>query len=332
MNEKTVNLAEIARIANVNPSTVSRALHGSPLVKESTRELIQEIAQKYGYIPDGVAQSLSRGKTATLGIIVPEISNSFYAQIVDTIEQGMVQYGYSAIIYGSRFDPETELRGIRTMLGKRVDALIVCDPSAQAEEQLLALRNRMPVIVSDAMAKDMALDCVYVDERKGILAAAQHLKEKGHREVGCIADGPGRRRMNLIAEILEECGFSVNRKYFYDSDDIGGQCGYDGMYALARRGELPTALFAARDSIAIGAMRAAVELQIKVPEQLGMIGYDDISMSNYLYKKLTTIHQPASAIGQNVVEILLRKLQGEEDAQKITKKRLIPELVVREST
>lgn len=332
MKEKSISLAEVARLANVHPSTVSRALNGSPLVKEETRQLIQEIAREHGYIPDAVAKSLSQGKTSTLGIIIPEISNTFYSHIVDAIEQIMVQHGYNLILCGTQFQPEAEMRSIRTMVSKRVDALVMCAASQEAIRFLTPLTANMPVVLCDVLEVPSSFDVVRVDESKGILAAVEHLKKRGHTEIGCIADKMTARRMTLLSESLQQCSLSPSPEFFYQSQELGTQCGYHGMYALAERHTLPPAIFATRDNIAVGAMRAAIELGLDIPGQLAIVGYDDLSISSYLYKKLTTIRQPAGVIGENVAEILLRKLNKKDSSKMVIATTLIPELVVRESS
>ncbi len=333
MKNKSISITEIARIAHVHPSTVSRALNGSPLVKEETRRWISGIAQAHGYVPDAVAKSLLQGKTSTLGVIVPEISNAFYAHIVDAMEQVMVQHGYSLILSGTRFDPESELRAIRTMIGKRVDALVVCAPSPQAEAQLLTLRRQLPVILCDPLQACPALDCVSVDEHAGIGAAVAYLREKGHTRIGCIADRVTRHRMDIFIAAMKSAGLDPQQQALCVSSDLSVNGGYAGLCALAERGPLPTAIFAARDNIAVGAMRAAIEMGLDIPRQLSLVGYDGIRISDFLYKKLTTIRQPASDIGQNAAQLLLRRLESGEPgtAQDTAHIRLVPELIVRES-
>lgn len=331
MKNTSINIIEIARIANVHPSTVSRALNGSSLVKEETRQKIQEIAQQYDYIPDAVAQSLNQGRTSVIGIIVPEISNSFYSRITDSIEQIMVQHGYNFIIGASRFDNETELRTIRTMMSRRVDALIVCAPNSNETITLLeTIVKRVPVIICDTIRSSPLLDRVYVDNRQGIMAAVQYLKNNGITEIGCIADSTSLLRMDVFTEVLAECNLPIIDEYLYCGDDTGVPCGYNGLFALSKRGTLPSALFVARDHIAVGAMRAAIELNLDIPKQLSIVGYDDLTLSSYMYKKLTTIHQPVESIGEHVAEILLSRLNNSK--QPVTDIRLNSELIIRETT
>ena len=337
MKNSSINIIEIARLANVHPSTVSRALNGSTLVKEETRLKIQKIAQQYDYIPDAVAQSLNQGKTSVIGIVVPDISSSFYSRITDSIEQIMVHHGYNFIMGASRFDAETELRTIRTMISRRVDALIVCAPTSS--ETICYLENivkRIPIIICDTIRSSPLLDCVYVDNHQGIQSAVQYLKDKGIHEIGCIADNTSMRRMEVFTDVLRECGLPVIEEYLYSGEysgeDTGVPCGYNGLYALSQRGSLPPALFVSRDYIAVGVMRAAIELGLEIPSQLSLSGYDDLTISRYMYKKLTTIHQPVESIGKHVAEILLGRLNGSAKNQAIANIRLDSKLIVRETT
>lgn len=332
MKTRAVNIAQIAKLANVHPSTVSRALNGSPLVKPETREWIEQIAKENGYIPDAVAKSLTLGQTLTIGIVVPEISNPFYAHIVDEIETIIGKEGYSIIISAADFDPELELKAVRTMVSKRVDALVMCAPSAETERELLSISKRLPVILCDTIREDSQIDSVYVDEHAGIKQSVQYLKERGYQKIGYITDKVTKRRAVIFQEAMRDCGMPVDERYLYRGTETAAASGYHGLLSMAEQYGLPDAICTARDNIAIGAMRAAIEMGIDIPNQLGLVGYDDVSVSNFLYRKLTTIKQPADEIGRNVANILMNKLRRENESNSVFTVRLIPKLVVREST
>ncbi len=329
--EKGVSIHEIARRAGVHPSTVSRALNGSPLVKEETRQQICDLAANMGYIPDAVAKSLSSGTTSTIGVLVPEIASSFYGAIVDAIDAVTTPKGYTLLLSATRFDPETEVRQIRAMASKRVDALVACAPSDAAAEQLCALDSRIPVILCDPVCDSGALDRVYVEEARGIAQMVEYLLVRGYRDIGCIADSATHRRMDAFGDILEQMGQLQRPEWFLRAEGHGVESGYLGLKALAERKTMPRAIFAARDTIAIGIMRAAAELHLRIPDDLSIVGYDDIPIANYLSRTLTTIHQPAGEIGRRAAELLLQRLDGKPHAGGETI-RLVPELVIREST
>lgn len=332
MKTRAVNITQIAKLANVHPSTVSRALNGSPLVKQETREWIEQIAKENGYIPDAVAKSLSMGQTLTLGVIVPEISNPFYAHIVDEIETTVGKKGYSVIIAGAGFDPGLEHKAIRTMIGKRVDALVMCAPSPETEQELLSVSRRLPVVLCDTCREESQIDNVYVDERAGIKQAVQYLKRQGYQKVGFLADAVTKRRVDIFLEAMRDCDMPVEERYLYRGTETAVLSGYHGLRSMAEQHHLPDAVCTARDNVAIGAMRAAIEMGIDIPNQLGLIGYDDISVANFLYRKLSTIQQPADEIGRNISTILMSKLARDNESTSVISVRLIPKLVVREST
>ena len=333
MKNTAINILEIARIANVHPSTVSRALNGSTLIKEETRLRIQEIAEQHNYVPNSFAQSMQHGKSFVWGVIVPEISNSFsfYSIVIDTIEQVLSQYGYSFVIGTSHSDATTELQAIRTMLSRQVDALVICAPTAHTDEYVQSVSQMIPIIMCDTKHPTI-YDSVYVDDKIGIIEALKHLKEKGHTRIGCIADHISTSRTDTFIECLKECNLPIYEELIYYTNEIGNQGGYEGLHALYQRGTIPTALFTTRDNIALGAIRAATELHLDIPSQISIIGYDDAGFSRYLPQNLTTIHQPVKEIGENVADILVRRLEGKETSQTPTQVRLLSELIIRETT
>ena len=330
---KKMNIERIAEIARVHPSTVSRALNDSPRVLESTRRRIQEIARANGYIPDAITKSLHSGRTMIIGIVIPEISNSFYSGIIDTIEHVASMEGYNVIISGTRFNPDAEISAIETMISRQVDGLIVCAPSTRATDVLKTFSSHLPIVLADTIDNTVALDNVYVDERAGILSAVEYLKQRGWDKIGCIADRVTRRRLEIFTDCLEKCGIKIVSEFLYCGESIGMECGYQGLLALSSHHVHPNAVFATRDSLAIGIMRAAIDLKIDIPSQLAVIGYDDTSIANYTYKKLTTVHQPSDIIGENAARLILKKLHGTVEPDKqVTSIYLTPDLIIREST
>ena len=330
---RKINIEKIAEIAEVHPSTVSRALNNSPLIQEKTRLKIQEIARSNGYIPDAIAKSLHSGRTMIIGIIVPEISNSFYSCIIDTIEHVASQKGYNLIISGTRFDPDAEIAAIETMISRQVDGLVVCAASNRAIDVLKTFSAHIPIVLADTIDNTPALDHVYVDECAGILSAIQYLQQHGRTRIGCIADRFTKRRLDIFTNCLTKCGLNAAPEFLDCGDSIGMECGYQGLLALSSSHLHPDAVFAARDSLAIGIMRAAIDLKVDIPSQLAVIGYDDASIANYMYKKLSTVHQPTDIIGESVATLILKKLHGSSNNdESVTSICLTPDLIIREST
>lgn len=330
MPNRFIDITEIARIANVHPSTVSRALSNNPRISEKTREHIQEIAAAYGYIPDSAARGLTQGKSMIVGIIASDISNPFYSQIICTIEKAMNQHGYHVIIGSSYYDSDAELKCIRTMVSRRVDALVVCNPTPESMPLLESMSNRFPIILCDCLRPCKALDRVYVDESHGISCAVNHLLSKGHTTLGSISDIKDAPRIHMFLDHLQANGIPTPPELHILTNEHDYASGYQAVYQLHQQGILPTALFCVRDAVAIGALRAAYELQLAVPQQLSIVGYDDGKIAEFAYRPLTTIHQPVAQIADSVVQCVLNRLNDPDQPPKEI--RLIPEFIVRQST
>ncbi len=330
MQNKFIDITEIARIANVHPSTVSRALNNNPRISEKTRKYIQEIAAAYGYIPDSAARGLTQGKSMIIGIIVSDISNSFYAHIISAIEKAMNAHGYHVIVGSSYFDNEAEEKCIRTMVSRRVDALVVCNPHIQSIPLMESISAHFPIIICDCLRACNSFDRVYVDEAYGVACAVNYLLAQGHTKLGSISDIPDALRICMFRQQLRERGLETPDEYHVLSEEWDYACGYHAVYHLYQQGTLPTALFCIRDTVAIGALRAAYELQLSVPQKLSVIGYDDGKLAEYAYRPLTTIHQPVEQIAENVVQCMLQRL--EDPGIPPREIRLLPQLIIRQST
>jgi LacI family transcriptional regulator len=332
-NSNGTNIKKIAKLVGVDPSTVSRALNGSLRVKPETRERIEKAARETGYIPHSLAKSLIEGKTFTLGILVPEISSSFFARIIDEIENEVSRNGYGIILAATNFQYQSEAKALKAMLSRRVDALVVCSPSEQILKDYQEMRINVPMVLCDTIRGDEPYDSVYVDEKRGFQSAVKYLAGQGHRDIGFIAEEMiTQHRLNNFVAVLEQNGLRLNKSYLCVEAAIGAECGYMGMKHLLLGKKRPTAVLCARDTIAIGALRAAHEKGLTIPGQISIIGYDDISISRYLHPALTTIRQPTEEVGRNVGEMVLKKLNSKSKVDSILKVTLIPELIVRESS
>ncbi|MDR3146533.1 MAG: LacI family transcriptional regulator [Treponema sp.] len=327
-----INIKKIAQLTGVDPSTVSRALNGSRLVKSETRERIEKTAKENGYIRDSLAKSLIVGKTNTLGILVPEISSTFYSRIVHEIEDMVGKNNYGIILAATNYSYLNEKKGLNEMLSKRVDALVFCTASEQILQDYRDLRAPSPLVLCDTIWEDIPYDNVYVDEKTGILKAVQYLVKIGHREISFIAEqNLTLRRLDIFARVMHECGQRLNKTFLLSEPSLDSECGYAGMKRLLKVRQRPTAIICARDTIAIGAMRAASESGVRIPGDMSIIGYDDINVAKYLYPALTTIRQPSDEIGRNVGEIVLHRLRAKTRVDSFFKVTIIPELVIRES-
>lgn len=326
-----VSIKDIARAAGVSHSTVSRALRNSPLVKPETAAYIRQLAQEMGYIPNVIAQSLVTQRTYTIGVIVTSISDPFVDRIVEGIEDVATGEGYSVFLSSSHADPGREIAVVESFHRRRVDAMIVIASRVGSlyAERLQELR--VPIVLINNQADGDYIYSVRVDDQRGARKAVEHLIALGHRRigyVGCHFRPPSnRRRLEGYRQALQQAGipyapeFVLHPLSFSDVEN--------GRIALDRLVEAGvTAVFCYNDRTAIGVMTRARELGVRVPEDLSVVGFDDIEAGWYVTPPLTTVHQPRYEMGRCAMEMVLDLLAGEEVAD-----RLFPcELVVREST
>jgi LacI family transcriptional regulator len=327
-----INIKKIAQLTGVHPSTVSRALNGSELVKPETRERIEKAANEGGYIRDSLAKSLIVGRTYTVGILVPEISSTFYSRIIDEIENEISREGYGIIIAATNFHYSSEKKALNSMLSKRVDALIICAPSDEVLRDYRSLKANVPLVLCDTTKEGVPFNDIYMDEKHGIEEAVRYLTASGHRKIGFIAeDVLTHHRLNNFIKVMRKCGFRIDREHILAEPGTGSECGYNAMMRFLGNGRLPTALICARDTIAIGVIRAAVENGLKVPHDISIVGYDDIDVSRYLLPALTTIRQSSEEIGRQAGKLLLKLINENPAARDKIHIVLTPQLIIRES-
>ncbi|CAG9295280.1 substrate-binding domain-containing protein [Celerinatantimonas diazotrophica] len=327
-------MKDIARLAGVSTSTVSHVINQTRFVSEEIATRVNTAAQELHYTPSALARSLKMNRTKTLGMLVTTSMNPFFGEVVKGVERSCYNQGYNLILCNTEGDNERMRTSIDTLLQKRVDGLmLMC--AAVAGETLTEFERYpdIPVVVMDwgptvATSTDKILDNSF----SGGFMAAQYLIDCGHRQIGCVT-GPlsqyqALNRYQGFQKALKEAGIAENPAWTIESD-FECEGGYAAFNQLAATGTLPTALFAGNDMMAMGMISAANELGIKIPEQLSLIGYDDIRIAQFMTPPLTTIHQPKYRLGKAAVEALLLKLQNPQSEPQII--QLEPTLVIRES-
>lgn len=307
------SIGDVAKRAGVSLGTASRAINGNPAVSPLLRERVLAAAAELDYRPNALARALRSSRTHSLGLIVPDVTNPFFGELAKQVEQVAAGMGYTVMLANSNDDPKTEAEYIKVLVGRQVDGLLIV-PSEQTKELPEA---KAPLVVVDRPIRGYPL--VASDHRAGAVAAVQHLVALGHRRIGCIA-GPrhlsvARERYegyrSVAAPIYREDGFdfaadTIVTRFDYD-------CGYDAALKLLTRRDRPSAIFASSDQQAIGALRAAADLDLKVPDDVSIIGFDAISLAKLVTPRLTTVAQPIAAIADIAVRTVLRLRQ--EDAR-----------------
>jgi len=326
-----VSIKDIARVAEVSHSTVSRALHDSPLISEETKARIQHIAQEMGYSPSAIARGLVTKRTQTLGVVVTTIADPFVAEVVRGVEERALDEGYSIILCQSQSDPEREIAAVEILSEKRVDAIIVTASRVGSLYLPLLEKLSVPIVLINNQQEGRYVYSVGTDNLQGGQLAAHYLLGLGHVHVAYIT-GPewaaqSKLRWEGVRQALQAQGLDFGPTPIAQGD---GRCegGQEAMTQLLRRAAPPTAVFCYNDLTAIGAMQAVRQAGRRVPDDISIIGYDDIAYTSYVVPPLTTIKQRKYEMGYQATEMALALLDGGEAVENV----LVPgELVVRES-
>jgi LacI family transcriptional regulator len=304
-----VTIKDVARESGVNVSTVSRALNGEYGVHSETREMVAAVARRLGYRPNRVARGLVTGRSHTLGLVVSDIRNHFFAEVARGAEDAACRAGHDLILCNSDLDPEKQMRYVQSLLEKRVDGILMNSVSVLSrtqQEQLAAMGAA--IVLLNRSAPRGAFSTVCADNRGGGKLAAEYLLSLGHRRIAHLT-GPRHHgnmtdRARGFMRALAAAPRPVEPVVLYGRNDLTG--GYEmGRELLALHPEV-TAVFAASDTVAFGAIRAFTEAGRRIPDDLSVIGFDDIELASIVNPPLTTIYQPKYEIGEAAVEILLR--------------------------
>ncbi|MGB9593341.1 MAG: LacI family DNA-binding transcriptional regulator [Anaerolineae bacterium] len=327
-----VSIKDIARAAGVSHSTVSRALADSPLVKDETRERIKRIAQEMGYSPHALARSLVTRRTQTVGVVVTTIADPFVSEIVRGLEETGQNHGYTIILCNSNAEPRRELAAVKALREKRVDGIIVT--ASRIGDLYLPLLEDfgVPIVLINNQQTGKYVYSIGTDDLRGGQIATEHLLSLGHTRIAYIASpnnvNSSQARMDGYRAALEAAGIAFDPALVADGDGRPAAAMRATEHLLSR-GVRPTAIFCYNDMTAIGTIRALKRMGIRVPDDISVVGYDDIPIVEYLDPPLTTIRQRKYDMGCMAMDMLLRLLNGAADVQDVT---IEPTLVVREST
>jgi DNA-binding LacI/PurR family transcriptional regulator len=326
------SIKDIARLAHVSHSTVSRALQNSPLVKAGTAEKIRKIAHESGYRASAVARGLVTRKTRTIGLVVTTIADPFTSEVVSGIDQAASAHGYSVFLADSGADPEREKRVVQTFAEQRVDGIVVTSSRVGALYLPLLSEMRVPIVLINDQHPGAFVHSVMIANFEGSRAAANHLIALGHRRIGYIGDKFGYQsdteRFGGYRAALEAAGISVVPELAVHGDGKPEEA-MRAMESLLNLHEPPTAVCCYNDRTALGAMRQIRAHRLRVPDDISIVGFDDIFLAAYTDPPLTTIRQPMRNMGVLAMESLFQLMSGEEKEIRI---KVDPELVVREST
>jgi DNA-binding LacI/PurR family transcriptional regulator len=332
-----VGLADVARSVGVSESTASRALNRPELVRSEVVERVREAAERLGYVPNPFARSLRVQGSKTLGLIIPDSTNSFFAEVAKGIEEACFRAGYTLILGNSDRSLEKEAAQAQVFYEQRVDGVLLFNTNDNSAETMQRLLDRaVPVVLVERRSPGPPVDAVLSDNRAAIRAAIEHLVDLGHRRiaflVGDITASHYAERLSAYQEMLRVLGLASDRE-LVRTDVVSYADGQAASESLFRLAGPPTALLCATDTLAIGALRGLATMGLQVPDDVAVIGYGDTEISAYTTPSLTTVGQQKHLVGATAVEILLRRLHALRGEVSPPHTRVIPTtLVIREST
>lgn len=327
-------ISDVARRARVTTATVSNVITQRVPVSAKTRERVLQAIEELGYRPNLLARSLAQGKTLTLALVVPTISNPFFAEVVEEVERVADQHDYELLLSMTHNSPEEGKRHLERMASRWVDGFIVMGMAADIDD-VLALKTGGKEVVLSVWNQDPRTEVfpmVDIDFRSAGELATRHLLTCGHRHIATILEEPVQlTRRQGYQTTLVEAGLSIRPDYIRQGDS-SYESGYRGATELLALSTPPTAIFAGNDWMALGAIEAITSLGLHVPRDISVVGVDDISLAAHTNPRLTTISTPKREMARAASELLLRYIQGTDIPDKPLKMLVSPHLVVRQST
>lgn len=326
-------IKDVARLAGVSTTTVSHVINKTRFVAEGTQEKVMEAVKSLNYAPSAVARSLKCNTTRTIGMLVTQSTNPFFSEVIDGVESYCYRQGYTLILCNTGGLEEKQRDYIRMLAEKRVDGiLVVCSDLTQELLEMLDSHQDIPKVIMDWGPKSSQADKIIDNSEEGGYIATKYLIDHGHRKIACLSGQFSkaacqerilgfRRAMAEINEVPNE-DWILEGNFECDTAVLAA----DKLLAMD---EIPTAVFCFNDTMALGLMSRLQQRGVRIPEDMSVIGYDNIEISEYFSPPLTTIHQPKRRVGKNAFEILLERIKNKEHDRRIFE--MHPELVVRDT-
>jgi DNA-binding LacI/PurR family transcriptional regulator len=334
----STTIKDIARQAGVSHTTVSRALHHSPLISEDTTQRIQAIALELNYHPSVAARSLKTNRTQALGVIVSHIDDPFFSEILQGIDDVAQANGYSLFIAASQHDLGREKAIMQTMREHRVDGVILCSPRFARELAHPLYSPEIPLVAINNQAVDDYHYSIYHDDVDGAQQASTHLIHLGHRQIAFLGDSTSGRttqeRLTGYRQTMLSAGLEIYEAYIHLVPGSGLLQGYEAANYFLGLEHVPSALLCYNDMMAVGVLKRLHQERIRVPEDISVTGFDNIAVSEYTSPPLTTIDQPKRFLGAEAARMMLEQLNSRTQSRlgELRVKRLTGLLLIRQST
>jgi len=322
-------IKDVAKLAGVSPALVSLALNEKPYVSKQAKERIYKAVRELGYRPNIVARSLKKKKTGILGLVLSDIANPFYPEIARGVEERAREYGFNLILCNTDADPFQEKKAIDILLSRQIDGLIITSARSNANLNEY-LRENCPIVLVNRDPFPGMFDFVGIDNISSAMKAVNHLIKLGHKRIAFIEGEPASPasfgRYEGYKKAMEEAGLPIRENYVRIGY-LRYEGGYRGMLSFLNLSHPPTAIFCANDMMALGAIDACVDNEVKVPEDIAIVGFDDMWVASLKAVQLTTVHQPRYQMGVRAVDLMIEKIEGKRD--KIKRVILPTKLIIR---
>ena len=328
---ETITVHDVARAAEVSTSTVSRILNGTAIVADDKRERVLEAIKRLGYRPNVLARGLVRGQSMNIGVLTQAISSLFHSEVLMGVEEGLFGTGYHPIFVSSHLSVDDERDALEVLISRRVDALILAGTS-EPDEALLALAERIPLVIVGHRVAGLERRCISIDNAQAAPLAVEHLISLGHRRIAYISGldtglPDARERFEAYRATLGAAGIPFDARLVADAD-YTKRSGVMAAENLLARGVKFTGMVCTSDQVAYGARLALYRHGIRIPEDVSLVGFDDLEISAYVTPPLTTVRQPILEMGRLASKMIVASLAGQD----IPAPKIQAELIVREST
>ncbi len=329
---RRVTISDVAKLAGVSHQTVSRVINNKAEVSPETREKVLAIIERTGYRPSGLARGLATSRTATIGMVVPDISNPFFSDLAKGIENTAHDRGYSVFLCNTNENPQRELDALYSLEQKQVDGVILGGLRQQGPELLKALEHFSAVVLVNRIIENHPFPAVMNNDRRGAKEAVQHLIQLGRARIGMLL-GPDFSYSGVCRQLGYADALSQARLSFEESWQV--HCpptvpgGADAATQLLAQHPRLDALFCYNDLVAVGAIQACKALGRRVPDDVAIIGFDDIYLASLVTPSLSTCRIPRSEMGEQAISLLLKQIDGEQLPAPVIS--MTPELILRES-
>lgn len=308
-----ITIEDVAKKANTSIATVSRVLNDKGGYSEKTKERVIGVVDALGYESNAIARSLKRNKTNTIGVLVPNVSSMLANEILNGIEEYASTHGYSVLTSYTYTNREKVMKSLKTFQEQRVDGLIFVSDNFEEEYYQYIKKMKIPVVLAATENQEYPVSFVKVNDYKASYDAVSYLISMGHEKIAMISGNPvdpvaGKLRIEGYKQALKDAGIRVDSNKIMHSDDYVFESGRKNFKKLMKKELAITAVFAASDELAVGALNMASELKIAVPEEISIMGYDDILISTMVWPPLTTLSQPLEKIGYESTKKLIEEI------------------------